>query len=391
MFQYIPHLGEELGGAYMLDRFSATIHKIYAAGSGSGTWSDALFAIETLTCSSAAVINLVPNSPSVPARNFVGSISEENVAEWVRDHMAVCPRVAAGFAMPDARFICDYMIMSEAEMDRDQVYDWYSRHDLRYFVGSTLADTKRYKAMWSLQRSRTQGHAQGAEIELVELLKPHLARALLLADRLGTLESVNRCSFALFDGLPYALFALDDRGFVLFTNVAAEHLLRAGDGLCCSEGRLRTRLPDDQRRLDEVIREAMLMNAGSGGWVRVSRANGGPSYAAFVSPLNCCDEEVLAAQAKVLVIVHDTADRRGADSRMLMEIYGLTNAEARLANALCGGHSIESAAALFAVQPATIRSQLKCVFRKTRVNRQQDLVRLVTSLSTSRRSQQPRR
>ena len=298
--------------------------------------------------------------------------------------MALCPRIAAGVAMPNANYICDYMILSEAEMDRDPVYDWYTRHDLRYFVGSNLADTHRYKLMWSLQRSRHQGHAQRLEIELVNFLNPHLSCALLLADQIGTLRSFERFSSAVFEALPHALFALDDQGAVLFVNRAAELLLENGDGLTCMASKLQTRVSAERSQLDRLIREAALFDiAGAGGWLRISRSNGGPPYAAFVAPLNCGDEELLAAQAKVLVIVHDTADHRAADPHMLMQVYGLTDAEARLASALSAGHSIESAAALVQVQPATVRSQLKSIFRKVGVNRQQDLVRLLTNLSAT--------
>ena len=84
----------------MLERFSATIQLIYAAAGGAAPWSDALLAIEDLTGSAAAVINLVPKSPEVPPKNMVGSIAPENVAEYERDYMAMCPRIAAGVAMP---------------------------------------------------------------------------------------------------------------------------------------------------------------------------------------------------------------------------------------------------------------------------------------------------
>ena len=86
-------------------------------------------------------------------------------------------------------------------------------------------------------------------------------------------------------------------------------------------------------------------------------------------------------QARVLVLVHDSSDHRCADVPMLKSIYGLTEMEARLASALSGGHSVQSAAALLNIQQATARSHLKHVFRKLGVNRQQDLVRLLTSLS----------
>ena len=57
-------------------------------------------------------------------------------------------------------------------------------------------------------------------------------------------------------------------------------------------------------------------------------------------------------------------------------------AEARLAVALAGGHSLQSAAQLLQVSPETVRFHLKNLFRKLGVNRQQDLVRMLLELST---------
>jgi DNA-binding CsgD family transcriptional regulator len=365
----------------MLDRFSATIQLIYAAAGGGATWTDALVAIEDLTGSSAAVINLVPKDPAVAPKNLVAGIALEDVAEWERDLMQLCPRVAAGLAMPSAPYVCDYMILSESEMARDPVYDWYNRHGLSYFVGSNLSDTPQYKVMWSLQRSQVQGHAQRPEIDLVELLKPHLVRALTLADRLGTLESFASFSSAMFEASPNGLFALDGNGTVLFANSRAEAHLKAADGICMADGRLSAAHPSEQEALDRLISDSDSSQlTGNGGWTRVSRPNGGPPYAIFVAPLNVQDEELLAQTARVLVIVHDTGEHRKADAAMLAGVYGLTDAEARLASALSAGHSIESAAADLGVQVTTVRSQLQAVFRKIGVNRQQDLMRLLASL-----------
>ena len=311
----------------MLDRFSATIQLIYAAAGGGAAWSDALVAIEDLTGSSAAVINLVPKATEIAPKNLVGSISLENVAEWERDYMAMCPRIAAAGAIPNAPYICDYMIMTEAEMDRDPVYDWYNRHDLRYFVGSTLTETRQYKVMWSLQRSPTQGHAQQREIDLVVLLKPHLARALSLADQLGSLQSFAKFSSAMFEASPNGLFALDGSGTILFANSRAEIHLRAADGLRSVDARLSSSSASEQAELDRLIREAAAPDLiTSGGWTRISRSDGGSPYAVFVAPLTIEDEGLLAAPAKVLVSVHDTGEHPQGDAAMLAGVYRLTHA-----------------------------------------------------------------
>ena len=369
----------------MLYQFSSTISQIYAAAT-SGSWRDALSAVERLTGSGGAVVHVVPKGGDV--LSLIGASAEEHlpkadVEQWTRDLAPICPRLAAGAKWPTASYVVDQMILSEREMDRDPVYDWYREHGLRYFIGSPLFRTDTIDTYWSLQRTPRQGHAQAEDIALFGLLKPHVERSLAFAHQIGSLRSFEQFSSSVLESLPRALFALDHHGAILFANGAAEALLRAGDGLRCTERKLRTAVIDEQDRLDRVIRDAAaLSGTRSNGWVRVSRVPGGPPYAVFVSSLKTREKNLITAQAEVVVIVHDTSDHRILEPQMLMDVYELTQAEARLANALAAGHSVESAAALLQVRPATIRSQLKSVFRKTGVSRQQDLVRLLTSLST---------
>ena len=166
-------------------------------------------------------------------------------------------------------------------------------------------------------------------------------------------------------------------------NISGRALLSASDGLALEGGRLKTAVLTEQSRLDSMIRSAIVpLGSPGSGWTRISRQSGRLPYAVFAAPLNVTDEELTSAHAKVLLMVPDTSEHRRARVDMLTEIYGLTETEARLASALSGGHSLETAAALLAMQATTARTHLKAVFRKLGVNRQQDLVRLLTSLSS---------
>lgn len=372
----------------MLDQFSATTDKIYAAATDAGSWNVALASVEQLTDCAGVVVNLVGvedfrDSMMLTSPRLQSHFDAQDFKEYEQNLLAICPRVAAGLANPTAPYVCDRQILSEAEMERDPVYDWYGRHGLQYFIGSPLTKTKGFEMMWSLQRTRRQGHVQEPEIQVFELLKPHVTRALALAGQLGTLKSFDRFSSAMLEALPQAVFALDRNGVVLFVNAAGRQMLASRDGLEMRAGRLSAAKASEQAHFDATMRGA-LVPAGTRdpGWVRISRPSGRHPYAVFIAPLNVTDEHLLAAQAKVLVLVHDTASRRCASADMLMSIYGLTECEARLASALSGGHSLESAAALFRIQPTTARSHLKSIFRKLGVSRQQDLVRVLTSLST---------
>ena len=368
----------------MLDGFSATLEKIYAAAGDFRRWDEALRAVESLTGSAGAVMDLVPRRPHVAPAIIAGSFGIEDCQTYARDYMGICPRIRFGLDHPRGTQF-DYLFMTEAEMDRDPVYAWFGSHGLRYHVGAWVGQTPNYQATFSLQRSRRQGHAGEADIALFELLKPHAARALSLADQLGTLHAREKLGTTIVEALPQAVFAIADDGQVVQVNGAALGMIRKGDGLGIGDGLLKVKLAGEQEALDRLIHEAAGVEfLAASGWTRVSRTSGAAPYAVFVAPLPVIDEALTIATAKVIVIVHDPTARPMPDPAMLTQIYGLTETEARLAGAIALGHSLESAAELLGMRVGTARSHLKSVFAKLGVNRQQDLVRILVSLSSIR-------
>ena len=65
---------------------------------------------------------------------------------------------------------------------------------------------------------------------------------------------------------------------------------------------------------------------------------------------------------------------------MLRELFGLTRAEAEVAQALTGGTSTVAVAARRGLSEATVRSQVRAVLDKTGAANLRDLERLLTSL-----------
>jgi DNA-binding CsgD family transcriptional regulator/PAS domain-containing protein len=366
----------------VLDRFSATINKIYGAAADGSRWPEALNSIEELTGSVGAVIGFVPKRPGELGFNLAGRFPAERCAVFTEIYQPICRRTRYMIEHPEKQVIYDALMITEQEMKSDPVYDWFGQHGLKYFVGGALPETSSYHTVCSFQRSPTQGHVQQADIEIFTLIKTHLGRAVRLADELGTLRTLTGFQTALLEALPQAVFALDAAGRILFANSAGAELLRCGHGFSQSEGMLLVTDPAEQEGLLRLIKEASTIGVrATSGWGHVSRCSG-PPFAVFVAPLINSEEEQIAVQARVLVIVHDTVALRCASVEMLSGVYGLTETEARLASSLSGGHSVESASSLLNMQIGTARSHLKSVFRKLGVNRQQDLVRLLTQLST---------
>jgi DNA-binding CsgD family transcriptional regulator/PAS domain-containing protein len=385
---------ERRQGDFGLDEsnFSEAVRKIYAAAADFSLWGDALAAVEEFTGSAGSVLNVISKnnlneSYLLRGPRIYAHYDDAGLEEYNRDLLPHCPRVAGGLAHPEWKVSYDYMILSEAEMDRNIAYEWYGRHGLRYFIGAPIGETSKYTLMWSLQRSRKQGHASPEDIRLFELFHPHFCQALVLADRLGTLGSRWRLTVSLLDSVPQALFLLSADGELLFANAAGDRLLTEGDALQLSGSRLTARIHHENERLQQLIGDLLRSENAStpkGEWLRISRASGRMPYALFASRIAMHEFSPLSDPPAVLVVAHDPTARMAVDPTELRQLYGLTEMEARLAAALAAGHDLASASVLLAIRPTTARVHLKAVFRKMEVNRQQDVIRILAALGAGR-------
>ena len=358
------------------DQFNDTIHKIYAAASDFDLWCEALYSIEELAGSAGAVMNFVPRDHANPL-TLAGRFSDEECAEYSNQYQSICPRISFAYANPNVPASYDSLVMTEKQMDADPVYDWFGKHGLRYYVGGHLSGTADHLVYFSLQRTRSAGHAEQRDIQLFLQLKSHLSQAVALAERVGTLGTRWRFTASLLDSLPHGIFLLSKKGELLFANATGDRLLSQADALSVIESRLVPRAEAERPAFDRMLHA----KAGEGQWMRLSRGSGKIPYAVFVSRLVLQDPSPFGAKPDMAVVVHDLTSRPAFDVPELKQLYGLSDAESRVAIALSQGHDIVSASAALGVSAGTVRSHLKSIFLKMEVNRQQDLVRILTSLS----------
>ena len=86
----------------------------------------------------------------------------------------------------------------------------------------------------------------------------------------------------------------------------------------------------------------------------------------------------------ILCLVAPLDKRRFATARQLMDLFGLTAAEARLARGLCQGDSLEEYAKDQGVCLTTVKTQLRAVLAKTGTERQGALIRLIAAIPVIR-------
>ena len=365
-----------------LERFSSTIEKLYAAAAESSRWGEALRAVEDLSGSAGAVIGFVPMQPTgEPGFVLSGRFSAEQCAEYARDYASICPRIAMAVRRPDIDIQYDSLLMSEAALDRDPTYRWFERSSgVRYYIGAALSAVGGYQVNTSLQRTRAQGHAQKSDIELFSRLRPHLDQALQLSNVIGTLSAERRIGLQALEALPHGIVAIDASQHILFANPVADRLLAAEDGLTRVNGMLAAMRPAETRALARLLGQAGSNSGARGGWLRVARPSGRRDYVLFAAPLVVEDVLPGARRPKALVAIFDLAARSGIDPSVVQAVFDLTPKEAEVAALLASGQELAAIATQLRIAPETARTHLKMIFRKLEVNRQADVIGLLSAL-----------
>lgn len=88
----------------------------------------------------------------------------------------------------------------------------------------------------------------------------------------------------------------------------------------------------------------------------------------------------LSGEPSVLIMFSDPTADGWTDPSLLLELLGLTPAEARLAKLVGQGHGVERAASMLSITYATAHTTLKLVYDKLEVNKQSQLAQIVTRL-----------
>jgi DNA-binding CsgD family transcriptional regulator len=222
------------------------------------------------------------------------------------------------------------------------------------------------------------------DLDMLGRLLPHMQRSMQLHLRLASLQARWSAAEEALDHLACGVILLDACGKVLFLNRAAEAVVAAADGLTVREGVLVAATPDDTRALGKLVAEAAATGAGAGtspgGAIALSRPSLSAALPVLVAPLR--GQRPLPAERRAAAAVFVTDPERSVmvAGRQLVELFGLTQAEARLAIALLGGKRLGQIAAERGVQLATVRNQLRAVLAKTGTGRQAELVRLLGTL-----------
>jgi DNA-binding CsgD family transcriptional regulator len=219
----------------------------------------------------------------------------------------------------------------------------------------------------------------GTEYDELSFLLRHIKRSLRVTTRLLRMEAGTTPFVAALNRIKIALAFADATGRVRFLNRAAERIILAQDGLAIQAGHLVARNNIERALLDRLIAAAASPQRRGGGTMAISRPSGEPRYCIEVShmPLQALADQPLSG---AIIFITDPATPDHQSGEVLMQIYRLTQAEARVALAVAKGDGIGAAAEALGVSSNTLKTLLQRIFAKTGTRRQSELAALVARL-----------
>ncbi len=117
------------------------------------------------------------------------------------------------------------------------------------------------------------------------------------------------------------------------------------------------------------------------GHLLIGRKGGARPHAVTIAPLDGGGDGARAQRIVMVLIVNP--DWQTPSERSVSAFFGLSPAESRLAAALMQGRKLGDIARDSGVEVTTLRTQLSSILRKVGVERQVDLVRVLSSIGAT--------
>lgn len=286
-------------------------------------------------------------------------------------------RPARQIASGHVGFQHDLELFTQDELDADLIYrDFITKHGFKWSAGSVILTPSADMLVFDLTKRLADGPFVRAEMERLDRYRPHLARAALLAHRLG-LKAARAATDALeIIGLPAAL--VGGGGRVLSANPGFARLaprVRIG-----ALDRVSFGTPRSDQLLVEALGQLGGPQATSVRSIPIPASAGADALIAHLVPVRRAANDVFARAAGLLMITSVTRPELPM-ADVLTGLFDLTPAEARVARGVASALGVDEMAAAYGLSRETVRTQLKSVMAKTGTSRQAELALLLSGAS----------
>ena len=374
------------------DAFDRILASLYDAMLDDALWP-ATSALIDEACGATGNTLLVGEGPQDDIRVlFVGLYYRgERREDWEREYLTVYhpidERVPRIRQLPDSHVVYNPALYMAEELQTSRVYN----EALPRFGGQEglhvrLDGPDGSHITWGIGDPVTPGGWASPQLALITGLLPHIRQFVRVRQALVDAEARGAAATEILGTDRLGVIHLDQRGRIVEANDRARAILRHGDGLSDLDGMLQARAPVDHARLERLVAGALPTSgvAAVSGSMRLHREAVFMPFVVHVKPVVGQQPDFGAQRVAALVLIVEPGRQPRLDPGVVAATLGITAAESQIAVWLTEGQSVHAIAAATGRAVTTIHYHLHQMYKKLKLSRQTDVIRLVLSLAEVR-------
>jgi DNA-binding CsgD family transcriptional regulator len=370
-----------------LDRFSSLIGEIYDAALAPGNWPGVLHSIcELLNAKTAALWSYDIFDRTPPWQLQVG-YEPYWMQVYTEKYLALNPYMddVARLSSGESNFSSSRP--EYQELFKTEFYQGWLKPQ-GFIDASVLMVEKSMNNVTTLVNVRTesQGRFDDATLALLNILYPHLRRAVLIGRTFGEQQKRTAEYAATLDSLAAGMLLLTGKSEIVHMNAAGEAMLVAGSPLKKTNGRIELVDGSANRALRAALvaaRDGDVALGGKGTSIPL-RGSDGAEFIVHMLPLNAARQRSIESDRHAAVILFIKRNDPG-DATAIAAFaarFGLTPQETRVLQTVVEVGGVPMAAEMLGISSATVRTHVTGIFDKTGVRRQADLLRLLMEMKS---------
>ncbi len=353
------------------------VDRIYESSFVPELWPDVLDELGRISQCNGGTLLITKDN----VRHWTASVElRERVGRWVNEGwIARGQSLARFFAMRHSGFVTDLDVFSPEELEREPLYrDFWRPQGVGWAVGTAIQIPTGENISFVLTRRIEHQPVERAIVQMLDELRPHLARSALLSARLQLDRA--RVASETLAALGIPALVLSEQGKVL----AANSLIEALSGYVQWRAQDRVSLKD--RAADKLLRDAIAAIYSPTSAVRsfpVRDDSPNAMMVAHIVPIRLSARDIFVRCAAVVVLTPVTRPQ-APPVELVQSLFDLSPTEASIARSLAAGETVEAIAASRRISQNTIRFHVRGVLEKTGCHRQADMIALLTAISPAR-------
>ncbi len=369
------------------------VSKINASAINPDNWSDCLEGLKTYLGGTGCFFFTYDDTQDVTTSVLTVNFDAAELASYAAYYHTINPYLIGNKKLASDIAVTDQDSALRSEVRKSEFYhDWFKNQEVDVFqFGCKIQiDRDRYAAFVIFPpEKKFEGHEEEGKRKLSALipyLKNSLSANYILEER-SLMPLGLDLAFSRFD---IGVLVLDNQFRVLVSNNTAEEFLNKQDFIRTERhtGELKASHPESAKRLSRLLmhgRAGLVVSDVQR--IALHSISGGDACFCSVQPVpaepfdmvgqGSGNFSLLSKRPRVLVLLSRPGKAEAPPPKLLMSLFGLTLAEAKLASAIANGENLTSYAKYGGISRNTVKTHLASIFDKTGVSRQAELVALI--------------